>query len=232
MAVNDKPPESVETRKPYWPVAAGLLGVIVLLVVGGFLFAEHSRGNTRAAGTPAFSASGSPVAFTAAIAAASSSAAPSPSSAGVNSAPTSANASAVPSSSASNSPLAQEVTAAYEHYWQVYSDAMYRLDASQVSQVASGEELKEIQDEVNSFRQRNKAVHVLVEHHYFVFDITATQAKVYDEVHNKSFLIDPVTKQPPSGPDQTDIEKDTFFFSKADGIWKVTDSTRQRGSGT
>lgn len=227
--MNDRPPGSVEARKPYWPVAAGLLGIIVVLVVGGFLLNSRSRGNTGAAGGPIVSAAVSPAASAGSAAILANSTAPPPASSAGSSTPASANASAVPSSS-SNSPLEQEVTAAYEHFWDVYSNAVLQLDSSQLSQVATGEALQQLQAEVDALRKRNRAVRVVVTHHYMVFNVTTTQATVYDEVNNQSFTVDPVTKQPPQGSSQSDIEKDTYFFQKADDVWKVARSTRQQDS--
>jgi hypothetical protein len=214
--------EVVATRRPYWPVAVGLLGVIVVVLVSGFLLNKQFRsrvgveqGNAVGIASPASAAVADIGADRTAASAL----------------PITSGAPAAASTAGVSDPLAQEVTSAYEHYWDVYSDAVLRLDASQLSQVSTGQELNEIQSEVDGLVKRNRAVRVVVEHHYFVFDATGTQAKVYDEVHNQSFTIDPATKQPPQGSQQTDIEKDTFFLSKADGVWKVTSSVRQRSSG-
>jgi len=97
--------------------------------------------------------------------------------------------------------------------------------------VASGDELRRIQDEVDGVRKQHEAVRVVVEHHYFVFDATTTQPKVYDEIQNRSFTVDPVTKQG-TGSDASDLEKDTYFFDRVDGTWKVARSSRQRASGS
>ena len=68
----------------------------------------------------------------------------------------------------------------------------------------------------------------MVEHHYFVFDVAAAQAKVYDEIHDGSYTVDPITKQPPQGPDQRDVYKDIYYFEKTDAGWKITKSVRQQ----
>jgi hypothetical protein len=225
MSMNDdlhRDGEVAATRRPYWPVAVGLLGVMIVVLVSGFLLNKQFRsrvgveqGNAVGIASPASAAVADIGADRTAASAL----------------PITSSAVVAASSGSVTNPLAQDVTNAYEHYWQVYSDALLRLDTSQVAQVATGDELKRIQAEVDGFRQKNVAVQVVVEHHYFVFDANATEAKVYDEVHNTSYGVDPVTKQRGPVSNQTDIEKDTYFFGKADGAWKVTKSVRQRDSG-
>ena len=203
--------------RPYWPVALALFGVAAVLLVSGFLYIRQSRASVGVASQPATSV----VAVAAQVS-------PVPSIANQPSAPASV-AAAAPSATASD-PLAQEVADAYQRYWQVYSDAMLQLDSSLLPQVTAGAALKDNQDEIAGLQARKRAVRVVVEHHFFVFNVTATDARVYDEVHNQSYLVDPVTKQAPQSSQQVDIEKDTFQLSKLDGSWKVTTSTRQRAS--
>lgn len=222
--MNPKVQES--PRAPYWAIWLGLVGIVIVLAVAAFLLNRQfgARIATQPGAVSVASPSPSaPASAPVGSAVAAASAANTFSSTG---------ASAVPSASADNSPLAQQVFAAYQHYWQVYSDAAFNLDTTHLSEVATGQELQEIQDEINGLRQRNRAARVVVEHHFFVFDVTPKDAKVYDEVRNSSFYVDPVTKQPPQGSQQVDIEKDTFYLADVQGVWKVTKSTRQRDSGS
>lgn len=125
--------------------------------------------------------------------------------------------------------LERAVEQAYLRYWERYSEALETLDTSRVPEVATGEELARIQEEVESVRQKGQAVRVDVSHNYVIFDIEPDEAKVFDEILNRSYSIDPVTLSPSQGPDVTDLEKDTYFFTKVDGVWKVTKSVRQEG---
>ena len=213
------------SRLPYWAIWLGLLAVLAVLVSGAFLLNKQFRtrigiegGDVTVAGASAgASPSGSPLLPSAAV---------SPSNSALALQP-------VPSASPDSSPLAQEVSAAYQRYWQIYSDALLSLDASKVTQVATGDELRRIQEEVDGVRRQNEAVRINVDHHYFVFNVSATQANVYDEIQNHSFTVDPTTKQPAVAPsDHTDLEKDTYFFEKDKGVWKVSKSTRDRGGGS
>ena len=203
--------------RPYWVVWFVLFGVLVVLVGGAFLL--NSQFRTKV-GVQQGSLSASSVGPASAPVSSVRADVASPS---VVSAVSAAPGGSV---SASNSPGAQEVLNAYQHYWQVYSDALLNLDTSHVGEVATGEELARIQQEVDGFRSRNHALRVVVEHHFMVFDVTASDAKVYDETHDRSYTVDPVTKLPPQGPDQADIEKDTYFLQNIGGTWKVTKSVR------
>ena len=123
----------------------------------------------------------------------------------------------------------QQVQQAYHNYWQDYSQALYTLDTSHMSDVATGDELKRVQAEVAGFRQENRAVHVQVAHNALIVAIKGATATLYDEQHDGSFLIDPVTKEPHHGPNKVHVEKDIYFLKKINGIWKVTKSLRQKG---
>lgn len=123
----------------------------------------------------------------------------------------------------------QQIAQAYHRYWQDYSRALYTLDATRMSAVAAGGELTRVQAEVAGFRQENRAVHVRVTHHELLVKVTGDRAQVYDEEIDRSFLIDPVTKQPPDAPNKGHLEKDIYFLQRIDGTWKVTGSLRQQG---
>ena len=123
----------------------------------------------------------------------------------------------------------QEIEDAYRRYWDVYSDALFNLDTSRLSSVATDEELRLMREEVEDFRRRGRAVRAVVTHSYLVLDVTESSATVYDEILDSSFLINPVTKQPPEGPDTRQLSKDIFYLKKLDGTWKVVRSLRQEG---
>jgi|SRR5581483_2531177 len=211
-------PSSSGTR---YPLVAGMLAaVVLLLLVGGWFAGQHFRGSVGIDGVPAMSSSSAPAVSPSTVAAPPAVKAASPA---LPSAATSPQANAP---RVATSPAEQQIEQAYLHYWDVYSGALFNLDASAASQVAAGAEVQRIQDEVDSFRRKGDAVRVVVQHHYLIFDVTDTDAKVYDEIQNGSFSVDPLTKQPPQGSDATDLERDTFFFHRIDGAWKVERRTR------
>jgi hypothetical protein len=121
------------------------------------------------------------------------------------------------------------VEQAYLRYWDVYAAALLELDDSRLSEVASADELRRIQDEITRYRRAGYAVRVRVTHNYVVVDVTADEARVADEMVDRSFRVDPVTKNPPQGPDVGTTVRDLFVLQRIDGVWKVTKSVRESG---
>lgn len=125
--------------------------------------------------------------------------------------------------------LEHAIEQAYLRYWERYSEALETLDASQIPEVTTGEELARIQEEVDGLRQRGLEVHIDVSHKYAIFDVGLDAAKVYDEMLNRSYSIDPKASASSQESDMAGQVKDTFFFKKIDGTWKVTNSVRHEG---
>ncbi|CCF86045.1 hypothetical protein [Nitrolancea hollandica] len=125
--------------------------------------------------------------------------------------------------------LERAVEQAYLRYWERYSAALETLDTSRVPEVATGEELARIKEEVDGIRQRGLEVHMDVSHKYLIFDVGPEEAKVYDEMLNRSYSIDPEASGPSQEADMEGHVKDTFFFQNVNGIWKVTNSVRHEG---
>jgi hypothetical protein len=119
------------------------------------------------------------------------------------------------------------VAQAYHRYWRAYSQALYTLDTSHMIEVATDGELRQVQEQVLGLRREHLAVHVLASHHVRIVSIKGSKATLYDEIHNRSFTINPVTKQPPHGSNQVDLEKDIYYLQKIHGTWKVVKSLRQ-----
>lgn len=206
-----------EHRTPFWMVGLVLLGVVVVVLAGAFLVTQHFRSHvgiepsapatTGSASTPNGHPGG---------------AAPATAQSTASVAPTSVPAVAP---TPTLSPR-QQVVQAYYSYWQVYSQALYTLDASRMSNVATGGELRQVQAQGTSLRRDRRAVRTRVTHHALVVSIKRDKATVYDEILNRSFTIDPVTKQPPQGSKQADLEKDIYFFQRIHGNWKIVKSVR------
>ncbi len=199
-----------QTRRPYWPIGLALLGLVVA-VLGAAVVLDHQlrpRVGVEPLATVQVAAEATPpqTAPPPAVAA-------SPAAEGASSA----------------TPLEAEVGDAYRRYWLLYSEALFTLDTSRLGEVAVDEELSRIKDEVDGFQARARAVRVDVAHNFILVDLTDTAATLHDEITDRSFLIDPVTKEPSRGPDSAHVVKDIFFLKKVDGAWKVTKSLRQEG---
>jgi len=204
-------------RRPFWVVGLLLLGVVVVVLVFAFVSSHHFRskvGIESGARTPVRSSS-----------------TPSAYQGGGTPATAQSTVSATPTSLPTVQPTPvlsprQQVMQAYHHYWRDYRQALYTLTSSQMSNIATGDELRQVEAQVVSLRRDNHAVRTRVTHHALVVSIRGDKATVYDEILNRSFTIDPVTKQPPQGSNRADLEKDIYFFQRIQGKWKVVKSVQ------
>jgi hypothetical protein len=124
--------------------------------------------------------------------------------------------------------LEEEISEAYLVYWDAYSKALLELDLSQVDEVAAGEQLERIRQEIEDFRSQGVALRVVVEHDFVLVEASSTKATVVDEIINNSFFVDPVTKEPPTAEGSGEVLKDTYQLEKTDGRWIVTNGSRRR----
>jgi hypothetical protein len=122
-----------------------------------------------------------------------------------------------------------EVGAAYLHYWDVYSGAVYNLDDTQLASVMTGSQLLRTQQEVADLRQRGRAAKIVVEHNFFVaaLDDAAGTATVYDQYTNSSYEVDATTHETVAAAASATMLSDTYYLVKEGGAWKVRDGVRQ-----
>ena len=148
---------------------------------------------------------------------------------------TTSNPTTTVTSSATSTPTAaalsadQQVLAAYRRYWDVYTDALYTLDSSQLEQVMAGPRLARALDEIESLRRQGRAVRIVVRNDPLVAAVQTTEAVVIDQYQNESFVVDARTKEPVGGRGPAQSIRDTFTLTRVDGVWKVVDSIRQAG---
>ena len=122
----------------------------------------------------------------------------------------------------------EEVSQAYLHYWDAYSQALLNLDATLVEDVASGERLQLIRDEIEGLRSQGLALRTVVTHNPVILQASESSAVLYDEIVNNSFYVDPQTQDPPVAPGSGEILRDTYYLESTNGQWMVVRSTRQR----
>lgn len=122
----------------------------------------------------------------------------------------------------------EEATNAYLRYWDAYAQAVLNLDASFVQGIATGEELRRIQDEIEELRSQGQAVRIRVEHNYAIVEASADSVVLLDEITNNSFLVDANSKEPTDASGSGEVLRDTFYLEKTGDAWLVVRSTRQR----
>lgn len=232
---------STPTPPRYLLVGLALLGFIVVILVGALLLNDRLRARVGIEPAPtAIASQQTPVGAAASSAQATSApsaiaaATATSSSTIITTTATATTTTAMVTAVVIGNPTAiptptGEVEQAYLRYWEVYSDALLNLDASKMNQVAAENGLSRVQEEVADFLSRKVAVRVRVTHSFVVFDATDIDAKVYDEMLDRSFLVDPATKQPSDSPNQGTRVKDTFILKKIDGTWKVVEHLRHEG---
>jgi hypothetical protein len=138
--------------------------------------------------------------------------------------------SVISSQSPSPSPSRESVVLeAYRRYWDAYGQAVLNLDPHAVQDVASGEELESITEEIESLRARGLAARVQVTHNPAIIELTDTTATLYDEMINSSFYVNAQTKEPRVGTGDGATLTDVYYLQRiGDGTWKVVSSGRQR----
>jgi len=113
-----------------------------------------------------------------------------------------------------------ELLAAYRRSWQVYGDALRRLDPSRLSSVFAGTQLRDIQDEVADQKAKHQPVRVSVELHPRVLLVNATDGVVDDTYINHMVILDPSSGKP-AEPDPNEPVHVHYSFKRIGGTWKV-----------
>lgn len=124
--------------------------------------------------------------------------------------------------------IEDQVVEAYLAYWDAYADALLFLDASRVEEVTAEAELERVQAEVESLRADGVAARVRVEHDFSVVDLRPDQAVVVDRFVDRSFYVDPATRQPEVSDVPGQTFQDTFHMRRSEHGWVVVLSERER----
>jgi hypothetical protein len=131
--------------------------------------------------------------------------------------------------------LASQVSSAYARYWQVLADADWSNDPSALDQVAAGEQLATLRNNISEDQSLNRATRVRVQHSYSVVSAHDDQAQVEDHIQDLSVYVDPITHEPlpgevePSSAEAAPTTDATFQLQLLDGTWKVVSATRTGG---
>lgn len=113
-----------------------------------------------------------------------------------------------------------ELLAAYRRSWQVYGDALRRLDPSRLASAFADPELRAVRAQVARQKARHQPVRVVVELHPRVLLLTATDGVVDDTYINHMVVLDPATGKP-AEPDPNKPVHVHYSFKRRTGTWKV-----------
>jgi hypothetical protein len=114
--------------------------------------------------------------------------------------------------------LEDEVEAAYLRSWDVYTEAMLRLDPSRLGEVYAGDALDLRRSEI--VRAPNP-VRVRVEHDYEIVVVRADTALVFETYRNHSVYLDAATMQPVEA-DPNNVLSREYVLHKEPAGWRVT----------
>jgi hypothetical protein len=147
--------------------------------------------------------------------------------------PTTTTAAAAPTTTATGPPTTLsakvELLTAYERSWEVYADALRRLDPTRLASAFAGSALRAAQQEVATQKANNQPVRIDVEHHPRVLLATTTDGVVADEGVNHSVVLDPATGTP-TEPDPNERFRERRSFKFLDGSWKVVEIIEEHRS--
>jgi hypothetical protein len=135
---------------------------------------------------------------------------------------------AAPSTTSTTLSAKAELLAAYNRSWEIYADALRRLDPDRLPAAFSGNALRAVQAEVATQKARRQPVRIEVEHDPKVLLVTATDGVVADEGINHSVVLDPVTDQP-TEQDPNEPFRERRSFKYLDRAWKVVEVIEETG---
>lgn len=125
----------------------------------------------------------------------------------------------VTTSTTPSDPRAQ-VEQAYLRAWDVWADALVKLDASGLREAFTGHALQLITAQVAEQKGKNEPVRISAEHNYTIRLIDAQTASVDDRYINHNVRLDPNTLEPIE-PDPDNPEHRSFTLKLVDGTWKI-----------
>jgi hypothetical protein len=135
---------------------------------------------------------------------------------------------AAPSTASTTLSAKAELLAAYDRSWDVYADALRRLDPSQLPTAFAGNALRAVRAEVATQKARRQPVRINVKHDPKVLLVNATDGVVADEGINHSVVLDPATGQP-AEQDPEEPFRERRSFRHLDGAWKVVEVIEETG---
>ncbi len=120
-----------------------------------------------------------------------------------------------------------ELLAAYLRSWDVYADALRRLDASRLPTAFAGNALRVGRQEVAEHKAQGHPSLVRVDHHPRVLLVNATDGVVQDNYQNHSVLLDPKTGAPiEKDPNETIYQRQSL--KRIGGVWKVVEVIEEK----
>src|SRR6266542_984935 len=121
--------------------------------------------------------------------------------------------------------LAEQVTEAYQRYWQLRAEAVFALDSSRLSEVAADEHLQQLLSFIEELRGQGRALLTDVQHRYVVLEGSDSKAVVGDTYLTNSIFVNAATHVPLTDPPSDNITE-FYTLARLNGVWKVVEVLR------
>lgn len=115
-----------------------------------------------------------------------------------------------------------QVEQAYLRHWDVYAEALLKLETSRLPEVLAGNALTTVTQQVEEQRTNRQPVRIRVEHDYQIVITNDTTASIEDNYINHSVRLDPNTMEPIEKDPNQKVRK-SYTLKKVNGSWKVTE---------
>ncbi len=122
--------------------------------------------------------------------------------------------------------LAEEVSQAYQRYWQIRAEAFFALDTSRLNEVMAGEHLDAVLAQIQTLRAQGRALVTDVQHHFAVLEATHDHAWVGDNYVTNSVFVDSQTRTQLNEPGGGSIQE-YYELARIEGEWKVVSLARK-----
>lgn len=113
-----------------------------------------------------------------------------------------------------------QVEQAYLEAWDVWADALLRLDPSRLPEAFTGRALELISGQVKEQSRKNQPVQIRAEHNYTVTILDSQTVSVDDRYINHNVRLDPETLEPIE-EDPNRLEHRSFTLKLVGGTWKI-----------
>lgn len=120
-----------------------------------------------------------------------------------------------------------QVEQAYLEAWEVWADALLRLNPSRLPEAFIGPALDLVTSQVEEQRRKNQPVRIRAEHNYKITILDERTASVDDRYINHNVRLDPETLEPIEPDVQTRVRR-SFTFRLVDSTWKIADIIEYR----
>jgi hypothetical protein len=121
--------------------------------------------------------------------------------------------------------LAAEVGDAYKQYWEIRAEALFALDTSRLQDVMAGDHLVAVERFISELQSEHHAIQTEVDHNYAIVRASQDEAEIADTYTDSSVYVDAMTHQIIGSP-TNDVLREQYRMNRIDGTWRVVSLVR------